>query len=97
MMDGVQEVLSRTVDPKAPLKGQEFYELRLDDSDDIWRPGFIVTQAHAKWSEINQQVIWDETESEQCLTYDHAKQRYEARRLALAQQGFLYSDMDPLL
>jgi hypothetical protein len=31
----MQEVLSKTYDPKIPLREQEFYELRLDDSDDI--------------------------------------------------------------
>jgi hypothetical protein len=95
MMDAMQEVLSKTVDPKAPLEGQEFYELRLDDSDDIWRPGFIVSEAHAAWSEIDGQVMWDETETERCLTYEHAKERYAARRRSLAQKGFIYSDMDP--
>lgn len=97
MMDGVQEVLSRTVDPLAPLKGQEFYELRLDDSDNSGRPEFIVSEAYAAWSEIDQQVVWAETESERCLTYEQAKARYDARRFALSQKGFIYSDMDPLL
>lgn len=97
MMDDVQEVLSRTIDPQAPLKGQEFYELRLDDADLTGRPGFVVSEAKAAWSEIDQQIVWAETESERCLTLEHAQERYEARRLALAQKGFVYSDMDPLL
>jgi len=96
-MDAMQEVLSRTVDPKVPLKGQEFYELRIDDSDDVWRPGFVVSEAHAQWSEIDQQIMWDETESERCPTYENAQERYEARRRALAEKGFIYSDMDPLV
>lgn len=93
----MQEVLSRNIDPKAPLSGQEFYELRIDDSDDVWRPGFVVVQAHAQWSEIDRQIMWDEPESEQCYTYAHAQKVYAARRQALAQKGFIYSDMDPLL
>ena len=97
MMDAVQEVLSKTIDSNAPLKGHEFYELRLDDSNDAWRPGFVVTQAHAEWSEIDRQVMWDDTESERCLTYERAQERYAARRLTLAEKGFIYSDMDPLL
>ncbi|MFP5234330.1 MAG: hypothetical protein ACLGSD_00385 [Acidobacteriota bacterium] len=93
----MQEVLSKTVDPKAPLEGQEFYELRIDDSDDIWRPGFIVVEAHAAWSVADKQIVWDESEFERCETYAQAKDRYEARRRALTQKGFIYSDMDPLL
>jgi len=97
MMDVMQEVLSKTVDPKVPLEGQEFYELRIDDSDDVWRPGFVVVQARAQWSDIDQQIMWDEPEVERCFTYAHAEESYAARRRALAEQGFIYSDMDPLL
>ena len=93
----MQEVLSKTIDPKAPLKGQEFYELRIDDSDDVWRPGFVVVQAHAQWSEIDQQIMWDDPESERCFTYAHAEERYETRRRALAEKGSIYSDMDLML
>ncbi len=90
----MQEVLSRTVDPNAPLKGQEFYEIRIDDSNHILHSAFIVSQKHAAWSEIDQQVMWDDIESERCVTYEHAQERYTARRLALAEKGFIYSDMD---
>jgi hypothetical protein len=41
-------VLSRIVDPKDPLEGQEHYELRIDNSDDMWRPGYAISQAHAE-------------------------------------------------
>lgn len=90
----MQEILSNTDDPKTPLSEQEFYELRLDDSDDIWRPGYDVRQSHAQWSEIDQQVIWDNCESERLPTLEKAKERYEARRRALAVRGFANSDMD---
>ena len=93
-MDAMQEVLSRGVHPNAPLDGQEFYELRIDDSNNDRRPGFVVSQAHAQWSEIDQQIMWDETESERCPTYENAQARYEARRRALVEKGFIYSDMD---
>ena len=62
-MDAMQEVLSKTFDPKAPPEGQEFYELRIADSDDVWRPGFVISEAHAQWSEINWQIVRDETET----------------------------------
>jgi hypothetical protein len=90
----MQELLSIADDSKIPLSEQEFYELRLDDSTDIWRPGFIVEQARAQWNEIERQIMWDEFESERLPTLEEAKKRYEARRLALFQRGFIYSDMD---
>jgi hypothetical protein len=93
----MQELFSKIDDPKAPLREQEFYELRLDDSNDIWRPGFIVKQAHAQWSEIDRQIMWDDFQSEQLLTLEEAEERYESRKIALAQKGFVYSDMDPML
>lgn len=33
--------------------GQEFYELRLDDSDNSGRPGLVVSEAHAAWNETD--------------------------------------------
>jgi hypothetical protein len=53
----MQELLSKADDPKIPLNEQEFFELRLDDSTDICRPGFIVKQAQALWSEIYRQIM----------------------------------------
>jgi hypothetical protein len=90
----MQKLLSKTDDPKTPLSEQEFYELRLEDSDDIRRPGFIVKQAHAQWSEIDRNIMWDDFESERLPTLEEAKGRYEARRLALVEKGFIYSDME---
>ena len=51
-------------------------------------------QAHAQWSEIDQQIMWDNFEFERLPTLKEAKERYAARRLTLAQRGFIYSDMD---
>ena len=70
----MQELLSKADDSKIPLSEQEFYELRLDDSTDIWRPGFIVKQAYAQWSEIDRQIMWDEFESERLPTLEEAKE-----------------------
>jgi hypothetical protein len=38
--------------------------------------------------------MWDDLESERLPTLEEAKERYEARRLALFQRGFIHSDMD---
>jgi len=90
----MQEVLSKTVDPEAPLRGQEFYELSLLDEANDLGTRYCVRQAHAEWSEIDGQVMWDEEEHDYFWILDEAKRRYAERRLALAEKGFIYSDMD---
>ena len=92
----MREVLSNAEDGKTPLREREFYELQLCDSDDSSQPDFIVKQAHAQWSEIDGQIMWDELESEKFPTREEAKKRYKARRTALAEKGFVYSEMDSL-
>jgi hypothetical protein len=90
----MQEVLSKTVDPEAPLRGQEFYELSLRDEAYDLGTRYCVRQAHAEWSEIDGQVMWNQEEVEHFWILDEAKRRYAERRLALAEKGFIYSDMD---
>jgi hypothetical protein len=92
----MQEVLSRTGDPKAPLRGQEFCELRLYDSDSAGEPVYCVREARARWNDEGNQELWDEPRIEAFATLQEAKARYSERKLALAQQGFIYSDMDLL-
>jgi len=87
----VQEVFSRCDGRKTPLCEQEFYELLFGDSGDSRQPCFIVKQSHAQWSEVDRQIMWDELESERFPTREEAKKRYEARRSALAEKGFVYS------
>jgi hypothetical protein len=89
----MQEVLSKTVDPEAPLRGQEFYELSLLDEANELGTLYRVRQAHAERSEIDGQVMWDEEEHDHFWILDEAKRRYAERRLALAERGFIYSDM----
>jgi hypothetical protein len=90
----MQEVLSKTDDPKAPLLGQEFYELRLYDSDSAGEPVYYVREARARWNASIKGVEWDEPQIEALATHQEAKERYAARRLLLAQRGFIYSDRD---
>lgn len=92
----MQEVLSNTDDPKAPLQGQEFYELSLLDEDNELGTRHCVRQAHAQWSEIDGQIMWDQEEDEYFWILSEAKRRYAERRLSLTQKGFIYSDMDLL-
>ena len=90
----MQEILSKTVDPKAPLRGQEFYELRLYDSDCAGEPVFCVQEARAKWDEDSGQPARDQVFNAQFLTLKEATECYGERRSALAEKGFIYSDMD---
>ena len=60
----MQEVLSKTDDPKAPLRGQEYYELSLLDEANELGTLYRVRQAHAEWSEIDGQVMWNQEEVE---------------------------------
>jgi hypothetical protein len=90
----MQEVLSKTDDPEAPLRGQEFYELSLLDETNNLRTRYCVRQARAEWSDIDGQVMWDQEEIEHIWILDEAKRRYAERRLALTEKGFIYSDMD---
>lgn len=89
-----QEVLSRSLDEGKPLARREFYELRIEESDDIWRPGFVVKQIRAAWDEAAKEVTWAEPESERWPTLRKAEERCEARREVLRAQGFDFSDMD---
>lgn len=95
-MISIQEVLSKTVDPKAPLQSQEFYELRLFEIP--MQPGtrFCFGQTHAQWSDMDRQVMFEGEDLDCFWTADEAMKRYTERRLALGEMGFIYSDMDPV-
>jgi hypothetical protein len=90
----MQEVLSRTVDSTAPLSGQEFYELSLLDVANDLGTRYCVRLAHAEWSDIDGQIMWDQEENDHFWILDAAKRRYAERRLALTKRGFICSDMD---
>ena len=94
MIFSMQEILSKTYDAKAPLRDQEFYELFLYDSNASGMPVFYVREAHAAWSEVDEQIMWDKEQVRVFVTHQEAKDQYAARRLALAQEGFIYSDME---
>jgi hypothetical protein len=93
----MQEVLSKTDDLGIPLRDQEYYELSLLDEANDLGTRYCVRQAHAQWSEIDDQIMWDEQEDDHFWILDEAKQRYAERRLALTEKGFVCSDMDLFL
>ena len=90
----LQEVLSKPGAETLPLAEQEFFELCIEESDDIWRPGFVVKQTRAQWSEIDGQVMWEDPEWERWPTLKKAKEKCEEWRKALATKGFAQSDME---
>lgn len=93
----MREILSKPAYESLALSEQELYELRLDDFSESWRPGYIVTESYMRWSEIDRQFMSVESETERLPTIEQAKERYEARREALAKKGFTQSDIDPVL
>jgi hypothetical protein len=90
----MQEVLSKPGYEKLPLSEQEFFELRIEDSEDGSPQGFVVKQTHALWSEIDQRFLWRDPEWEHLPTIEQAQERYQARLQALRAKGFTQSDMD---
>jgi len=90
----MQEVLSKPGYEKLPRAEQEFYELRIEDSGDMRRPGFLVKQPRALWNERDNEFTWEIPEMERWLTLQEARTCYEARRETLRAKGFTESDMD---
>jgi hypothetical protein len=90
----MQEVFSRIEQPGVSLHDQEFYELRLYDSEDAWCPAHMLMQSRTMWSEVDGQFMWDEIETDSFPTLNKAQERYAARRSALAAKGFAVLDTD---
>ena len=57
----MQEVLSKPDYENLPRSEWEFYELCIEESDDIGQLSFIVKQTHVQWIEIDRQVMWEGT------------------------------------
>lgn len=93
----MQEVLSRTIDPDAPLLGQEFYYLRLLEEDNPLGTRHVVLQIHAVCNDAVRGPLWESEEVEHFRIVDEAKKRYAERKLALVEKGFIYSDMGSTL
>ena len=90
----MQEVLSKPDESDKPLREQEYWTLELLDWTDSYRPGFIVQQSCARWSEIDRQFMFDEIEMERWPLLIDAEEGYKARTLALVKKGFVHSDME---
>jgi hypothetical protein len=90
----MKELLSKTPGPNTPLRNQEVFELSLLDQANGLGTRYIVRQAHTEWSEIDGQVMWDQEEVDYFWILAEAKQRYAERKLALAERGLIYSDID---
>jgi hypothetical protein len=65
----MQEVMSRSNDPEAPLSGQEFFELSLLDEVNELGTRYCVRQAHAEWSDIDDQIMWDKEQVQTFLSH----------------------------
>jgi hypothetical protein len=90
----MQELISTFVDPKAPTRDREFYELRLYESVAAREPTYYVHQARARWDRKAGEFAWDEEQVQRFLTRHEAKDWYVEHRLAFTEKGFIYSDVD---
>ena len=102
----MQELFSKTTDQNVPLQGQKYFELWLDDFGTLFRPIFIdslgaiarhrffVREAHAAWSEIDRNIMWDGFQHDECSTLEEAELRDAIRRDAIEDKGFIYSDLE---
>ncbi|MGB2676531.1 MAG: hypothetical protein WAN12_05555 [Candidatus Acidiferrum sp.] len=93
----MQELLSKNPDPNTPLPDQEYYELSLLDEANGVRTRYCVRQVRAVRVEADGQFIWNHEEVEYFWILAEAKRRYEERKRALAEKGFIYSDIDSIL
>ena len=90
----MHEVFSKPEVSSKPIEQQEYWEIRLFESDEPSVSGYLVQQSRAVWSTIDRQFMFDEIETERWPTLEKAQQRYEARRFELVSRGFSESDMD---
>ena len=90
----MKEILSKTIDPDAPLEGQEFYQLRLFEENNHLGKRHGVLQIHAVCKYAFRGPQWESEELDYFWIPDEAKKRYEERRRTLAEQGFIYSNMN---
>jgi hypothetical protein len=74
--------------------GTPFRPLFIDSLGAIVRHCFLVREAHAAWSEIDRNVMWDDFEHDECSTLHEAELRYAIRRDAIVDKGFIFSDME---
>ena len=74
--------------------GTPFQPRFIDSVGAVARHRFLVREAHAAWSEIDRNVMWDGFEHDECSNLHDAELRYAIRRDAIVEKGFLYSDND---
>ena|ERR1035438_6289124 len=84
----MQEILSKTSDPKVPLQDQEFYELRLFERPHGRKTRYCVGQTHAQGSELDRDVMFEGEEVDCFRNLEQAKERYAERRHLLVEKGF---------
>jgi hypothetical protein len=94
IVSAIREVLTQADDPNVPLPEREGHELHLYDSTSEGEPAYCVRDVLCRWDDERKSVVRDEAPIETFMTLEEAKKCYFERRLALAQQGFVHSDID---
>ena len=72
----MQEVLSKTSDPKVPLRDQEFCTLRLFEQANQLGTRHCVGLSFGEWSDIDQTVMFGDEEVDYFWILDEAKKSY---------------------
>ena len=91
----MQEVFSKSPHSSELPDGAQFIELRLSDiGPDEEYPSFWVTETLFQWDAANKKIMKDDPQLYPFTTLEEARNCYEMRKRALAEQGFQYSDMD---
>jgi hypothetical protein len=84
----MHEILAKPGYDALPLAKRTFFELSIEESDLFWRPGSVVKQYRAEWSEIDRQFMWDSSDFTRCSTLIAAEVEFRSRLNTLRAQGF---------
>lgn len=93
----MNELLWKTGTPDLPLDEQEFFELALMDPPNVWGDSYIVRRTHFEWDPAQRKMVPADHIIDRVQTLEMATARYELHRKILTDQGFVCSDMDPIL
>lgn len=88
-----KKILAIAGNEAKPVEEQEFAELRIDDWRESYRPDFVVREWRIRWSEADQEFMWEDEKQELWSTLQIARNRFEARLQVLKRQRFTNSDM----
>lgn len=93
----MNELLWKENTPKLPLAEQVYCELALEDATESSESPYVVRRTYYSWSEEQRRMAPADRVIDRAYTLEEADARYAQQRQILAEQGFVHSDMDPML